>query len=101
MSESFLRFFGRDECPFRNRCKPANRDAVACNDETVTALECSHDLGIVITQLALRYCALHISSVAQGYAMATGRNQRAPQRGQSSSLGPKHSCGTVLCMNSL
>jgi hypothetical protein len=33
--------------------------------------------------------------------MATGRNQRAPQRGQSSSLGPKHSCGTVLCMNSL
>ncbi len=42
---------------------PANRDAVARDDKGVTALECTHDRGIVVAQLALRYRALHTTSV--------------------------------------
>jgi len=63
--EGFLQLFRRHESPSRNWRQAANGHAVASDDEGVTALECPHDFGIVVAQLALSDRPLHSTIVAQ------------------------------------
>lgn len=48
-----------DELTISKRCQLTNGDAVAGDDEGLTAVECAHDVAALVTKLPLRNLARH------------------------------------------